>query len=83
MAWTNSLWRGCVVRTKSLLVRLEFCVNACQSAARPSPVGLGRFVVGLRGLLDFLAVFIEAGEKKNILPRLRRARAMTSVMIFS
>ena len=31
-------------------------------------VGLGCFTIGLRGLLDFLAVFIETGKIENFLP---------------
>ena len=46
-------------------------------------ISLRIFSFGMRGLLDFLAVFVQAGQKKNFLPRLRRERAMTSATIFS
>ncbi len=42
-------------------------MNACQSAASASQYSWGFFLFGLRRLLDFLAVFVEAGQEKNFL----------------
>jgi len=65
-ARTISWCRGSVVRTKSSLVRFSPAANTFQLCAISSHKP-GLFTLSRGHLLDFLPVFVEAGEKEHFL----------------
>ena len=76
MAWTNLLVARLGRADEIVIGQLQFFGERLPVGGEFVAISLRVFLLRLRGLLDFLAVFIEAGQEKNFLPKaaLRRGR---------
>ena len=67
MACTNSLWRGCGGADEIVVGQFQFFGERLPVRGELVAICLRVFLLGLRRLLDFLAVLVEAGQEKNFL----------------
>ena len=56
-----------MVRTKSSLVSSSLAATPCQIGGQFIAIGAGRLALRQGGLLDFLPVLVQAGQKKRLL----------------